>query len=181
MSNICHRCGNGITANDYECPHCHCVALGGVEVPTPTPHAKTAEEVAKKIERLEACMRHLRGIQQRTTSGNVSHSMGVLSAQLSITEQFLRELKAAIAAAIRDADSAGWQRCLMHKHGLNLDGMNKITNTLASLVDGKPPEGHILDDAGNVRRGKWMYAQVDQQNTAIVFKPDDATGVKVNG
>ncbi|MBX3380926.1 MAG: hypothetical protein KF805_12610 [Phycisphaeraceae bacterium] len=38
----------------------------------------------------------------------------------------------------------------------------------------------FADDKGEPRNGRWIFAQIDQQNTAAVFKPDDATGVKAN-
>lgn len=28
---VCHRCGNPVAGNDYTCPHCQCVVVGGIQ------------------------------------------------------------------------------------------------------------------------------------------------------
>lgn len=33
---ICHRCGGEVMGDDYACPHCHCVVMGGTPVATVT-------------------------------------------------------------------------------------------------------------------------------------------------
>lgn len=106
-----------------------------------TPHAKTAEEVAKKI---------AADYDARMTTG---------ASTLSEDDQFLRE---AIAAAIREANENGQRQAYDHvekarhlpgdklrtvrvDHGI-VDGLRQIEMRTAA------PESCVLDDAGNVRR-----------------------------